>query len=152
MSFIDKTTGKQLLFHFNKSLVWTLIPGFMPICMYCWNRNCRGFPLNNFRTCGVCVNDSNNQCWRKLNCVLTIPHYWITVCDEGNKINLRAVIQTSLGDDMILLQSELMHFLDVSSTEKFSGLIIKNFNFTRIEMGGNLRTSIFLQTMKHPLM
>lgn len=58
----------------------------------------------------------------------------------------------SLGDDMILLQSELMHFLDVSSTEKFSGLIIKNFNFTRIEMGGNLRTSIFLQTMKHPLM
>lgn len=31
----------------------------------------------------------------------------------------------SLGDDMILLQSELMHFLDVSSTEKFSGLIIK---------------------------
>lgn len=44
---------------------------------------------------------------------------------------------------MILLQSELMHFLDVSSTEKFSGLIIKNFNFTRIEMGGNLRTSIF---------
>lgn len=47
--------------------------------MYCWNRNCRGFPLNNFRTCGVCVNDSNNQCWRKLNCVLTIPHYWITV-------------------------------------------------------------------------
>lgn len=44
---------------------------------------------------------------------------------------------------MILLQSELMHFLDVSSTEKFSGLIIKNFNFTRIEIGGNLRTSIF---------
>lgn len=51
--------------------------------------------------------------------------FFVMFLDEGNKINLRAVIPTSLGDDMILLQSELMHFLDVSSTEKLSGLIIK---------------------------
>lgn len=101
--------------------------------MYCWNINCRGFTLNNFTTGCVCVNDSNNQGGRKLNCVLTIPHYWITVriyflwcfLDEGNKINLRDVIPTFLGEDMILLQSELMHFLDVSSAEKFSGPIKK---------------------------